>query len=204
MTWGVRMVDTAEARELGDLAGSVKDMETAFELCRRLEAVLGASPIDVALVDALSTAIVIRYARSFNKAVRTGLPTELVNQLSPELQTLHQRICALRDKHVAHSVNPFEENIVVVLVQETPDPPALGTVDVRHGRWLGFDQTLATSCCELCKALLIAGRHRLEEKKREFQTYLASLPLDTIYALPGSSEAHRTWTNVERPRRRGR
>jgi len=204
MTWGARIIDTAEAREVADLAGSVKDIETAFELCRRLVVVFEASPVDVALVGALSTSIVIRYARSFNRAVRAGLPKELVDQLSPEQQELHQGICALRDKHVAHSVNDFEENIVAVLVQETPDPPALGSVEVRHGRWLGFDQTLTEACCGLCKTLLVAGRQRLEEEKLAFQASLASLPLDTIYALPQPSVPERTWTNIERSRRKGR
>jgi hypothetical protein len=204
MTWVARIIDTAEARELGDLKGSVTDIETAFDLCRRLEAVFEASPVDVALVDALSTAIVIRYARSFNRAVRAGLPQELVAQLSPEQQALHQKLCALRDKHIAHSVNDLEENIVVVPVQESPDPPALGSVDVRHSRWLGFDQILTAACCELCKALLAAGQQRLEKEKLAFQASLASLPLDKIYAFPQPSVPERTLSNIDRSRRRGR
>jgi hypothetical protein len=204
VTWELRTYNGSGVCELADLAGIALDLETAVELCRRLRGVWEVSPVDAALVDALSTAIVVRYSRCFAEGIRARIPPEFVDQLSPELQSLHRRVQALRNKHVAHSVNPLEENLVIVRLAAPPDPPTLGLIEIRRDRLLGLDSTTAAAVHELCQTLFVAVSHCVEAKKKVLQHQLESLPLDSLYGLPEVTAPARGWEEVEGKRQQRR
>ena len=63
------------------------------------------------LVEPLSIAATVMYSRPFSGGVRHRLGEEDLKILSSEQRASHHYLRAYRDKHVAHSVNAFEENI---------------------------------------------------------------------------------------------
>ena len=71
---------------------------------------------DPVIWEALSAAAVVRYARCFNSGKRDRLKHDLFNAAPQHVKEAHEYFIAVRSKHVAHSVNVFEENDVTVTV----------------------------------------------------------------------------------------
>lgn len=145
------------AERLASLAGIKADLEQVAEYCdRMIERYAGAhlkkSPFDIVgfathldLIDweALSTAASVAYARCFVSGVRQSLDPALLSGEDAELRSTHDFILNLRNKHVAHSVNSFEENSVTVHVEEFFKSSAeISSVVPRHTRQTGlsFDE----------------------------------------------------------------
>jgi len=100
--------------DLADLEGAWHDLFSARDFIARLEEGLLASSRDYTLLDALATAALTRYARSFTTGVRGRLDASKNAALCATEQTLHERLLAIRDKHIAHPVNCFETHAIYV------------------------------------------------------------------------------------------
>lgn len=142
--WRFVNFDRPETQRLADLTGIANDLEATEEICDLLRENLQKLPSSGRILDALSSAALVRYARAFASGVRTRTPKSLVDDLSEALRKDHEWFLELRDKYVAHSVNPFEENqVVVYLVPEERGPKGVSTVEVQQQRLLslGLDDT---------------------------------------------------------------
>src|SRR5712691_10749508 len=124
-------LDIREAQLLSDLTGIEHDLKATVTLCNRLEAALKDTfegrQHDLITLETFTTAALVRYARSFTSGVRARLPKQILQGLPPKLLDDHRWFKALRDKYVAHSVNAFEENMVVAYLA----PEELGTREVQ-------------------------------------------------------------------------
>lgn len=75
-------------------------------------------PVDYRLVEAVVTAALVRYFRCLSTGVRLGIQASDLASLSEEDRQAQQYLKDLRDKHVAHSVNPFENSYVTAMATE--------------------------------------------------------------------------------------
>ena len=182
-TWSPRLVTSAEAATLADLAGAKYDLETAIGFCSKLEAVELRSPDALVLIDALSTAITVRYARCFTTGVRSKLDADVVNALPSNLRPLHEFLLLIRDKYVAHSVNALEENHVTVHVRDSPDSPAIGGIGTLQARVLALSGESAPQVRELCQAVEAAVEALMAEQRDIVKRQLDSTPIEEIYKL---------------------
>ena len=118
-----------EAQRYADLTGINTDLRDVVDVCDRFstEHDSSASP-DWKLLEVCCTAAIVRYGRTFPSGVRTGIGEEFLSRLSREDQDVHRLFKNLRDKWIAHSVNPFEENQVIVWLAplETSGPAVVG------------------------------------------------------------------------------
>ncbi len=97
------------------------------------------TPLDFIEWEALSTAACISYARCFSSGVRQSLDSDLLNTADVELKKLHNFVLNFRDKHIAHSVNSFEENLVTVHIGEHfQSPQEIETVTASHTKSAGL------------------------------------------------------------------
>ena len=101
----------AEAARLADLSGILLDLQCARDFAQMLAAEFTATKTNWRLVEPLSIAAAVMYSRPFSGRVRHRLREEDLKILSSEQRAAHDHLRAYRDKHVAHSVNAFEENI---------------------------------------------------------------------------------------------
>lgn len=101
-----------EAAALARLQSIHFDLWSAIQLCEYFESQSqnGYPPSEI--TDAFSTAILVRYSRAFVSGVRKGLGEDALAPLSVEQRANHERLRAYRDKHIAHSVNAFEDTKV--------------------------------------------------------------------------------------------
>jgi hypothetical protein len=100
-----------ESADLADLNGVSIDLSDAREMARTLQKEMGSGQLNMQLVEVYSIAIVIKYSRPFVTGVRARLGEDVLAILNAEQREAHERLRAYRDKHIAHSVNAFEENL---------------------------------------------------------------------------------------------
>lgn len=105
----IAKVDYKEAKVLADLGSIVQDLGFTMKTCSRLKKLLQEKSKDSLLIESLWTVALIRYARCFASGKRFGLSESIFNELKGEPHKAHKIYIDLRNKHTAHSVNPFEQ-----------------------------------------------------------------------------------------------
>jgi hypothetical protein len=110
-----------ETHRLADMAGVHMDLRTVAATAKVLDRKRGSDSIrdNFLELEALQSHALTRYGRSFNSGVRTAfiIPPEWITNLPAELCEAHSEFLALRDKHIAHSVNDWELNVPVARVR---------------------------------------------------------------------------------------
>ena len=183
------------AARLADLAGIQADLERAVSYCGRMAARyagshLAKTPFDIVGFttqidfddwEALSTATAVAYGRCFSSGVRIRL-TELVHQMpDEEMRKMHQFLIEFRNKHVAHSVNAFEENSVGVHVSsEYTSSTDIETIIPRHSRQSGFQIDMPALIQRLAEWRLQQVQDAMAGERRAVLQAVRRVPLDEI------------------------
>jgi hypothetical protein len=120
-----RVVDGPEAEALADAGAELMDMRfvdaALTELLDSWPPGADTGP-DTTAARALWIAAVVWYARSFTTGLRTsGIAAEIASTLPDPSRAEHDYFVALRDRHMAHSVNVFEQVATAVLLGPGPD-----------------------------------------------------------------------------------
>jgi hypothetical protein len=171
--WGVPIPEL-DTKRLADYFGIQRDLESVVAFCKRICTLSDQRLRDSQLLDALTIAAVIRYGRCFDDSARDRIPDQVLDELEPQTRSLHEAFRALRSKHIAHSVNWFEENTVVAEVSDRPDQTEAHGIGVVMAYWASLDQEgatllqrLAEYFLELIQIWIAAERERLLEEARE-------------------------------------
>jgi hypothetical protein len=183
-TVGQRKLALPEAELLADLFGISHDLQSTQDFCERLRVAWDSRPIDPNLIDALSTASIVRYCRCFEGGLRAKLDRDSAGAIDARFTEFHDYVFSLRQKHISHSVNEFEENHVTVAVVEPPAPRKVENINLVGGRIAGLDQPTAVHLKELAGKLKTAVDIRIEEERVKLKAIVDKLPVDEIYRLP--------------------
>lgn len=82
--WRFVNLNFEEAQPLADLTGVEEDLKATVEICNVLLRELPGRPPNIRILDALTSAALVRYARAFKSGVRIRLPFSLLDGLSEE------------------------------------------------------------------------------------------------------------------------
>lgn len=115
-------VDYKEAKELADLISIYHDLSYAEEALKCLLQLLSDHSKNNIVMQSLWTAALVAYVRCFSRGKRFGLSENIFKGLAGDPIGCHKYYKNLRDKHIAHSVNPFEQVVVGIVLSE-PDNP---------------------------------------------------------------------------------
>lgn len=97
------------AGEFEDLHGVSRDLEMARRLCLIAEG-FGKDDVNQGVaVDGLLSAALIRYMRCFSSGVRSPLRSDDLSKFGAEIVETHSFLKDYRDKHLAHSINNYED-----------------------------------------------------------------------------------------------
>lgn len=152
-------IETPAAQDLAGIAGVVNDLSFAVDAVARLLAMPEKTRDDITLTRALWSSALIAYMRCFSPGVRYSLKPTIFSTV-PGADAAHQFFSDLRNKHVAHPVNAFEDCGVGLLV----DP---GTAQVLHaGELLLFQLTPGEQNLKVFQSLT---KHALEWAEAERQ-----------------------------------
>ncbi len=167
-------IEMPEAEDFADLTGIRYDLESARSFAKRLQSEIEREKPDYELVDALTTAILVRYSRPFSKGIRKWPKEDALDELSEDQRDKHDRLRLFRDKHIAHSVNVFEENqLIARYVEGREYSEGVYSVECQHGRIVGLSSSetesvidLATAMIEYVDRLLVIEKEALLTKVR--------------------------------------
>ncbi|GAB4514308.1 MAG: hypothetical protein Tsb0026_19580 [Sulfuricaulis sp.] len=161
-----------EAVRLASLGGIEQDLRGVITYCNLLVERSEITKLNFVEWEALSSAAVIRYARCFSSGVRDYLPHDLLDSADPELQQAHKFFMDLRSKHIAHSVNPFEENDVTIqIAAHFQSSEEICHINTAHGRRAG----LSFGAPDLLKRLAEWLLHRVKEEMKVEQAALLQI-----------------------------
>ncbi len=139
---------------------------------------------DHILIESLWVSALIRYARCFAAGKRFGLSKDIYQNLQGEPLKVHQFYIDLRNRHIAHSVNPFEQMEVGFVLSSVngPDKRIVGvsTLAMRHivsdkegVKQLGVLSKIAHD--KVCSMAKETEQKVLEEGKK--------IPIDDLYKI---------------------
>lgn len=197
-----RRLDLPESQLFSDLFGIKRDLELVVEFCQRLSDAYDAAPVDHHLIDALSTASVVRYCRCFEGGVRAKLARESITAIDPRFVEFHNYLFALRQKHLVHSVNEFEENCVTVTISEPPTAREVLGIGISGGRVAGLDKATAKNLGDLARKLCDAIVVEFERERGRIQQLVTALPIEEVYELPMVPPFQPEWRRAAIKRRR--
>lgn len=177
-----------EAATLADLSGILWDLQRAREIAEMLAGELKSEKTNWKLVEPLSIAAIVMYSRPFASGVRYHLREEDLVVLSPAQRAVHDYLRAYRDKHVAHSVNAFEENIPRAnYCLERVNEEGIISVSCGGGRVTGLSTEEVGAIIELTNVFEIHVRTRISGEQDRLLPIVRSLPLEDI--LRGGQKA---------------
>lgn len=170
-----------EAQELADLRGVGTDLRSASRFATRCLQLMNENQWE--FVEPLSIATLVAYARPFSSGVRKWQWKEALTPLNVEQLAWHHYLIDVRNKHVAHSVNAFEENQPIARYwEERVQDEGIEAIECNAVRVVGLSGEDLDAVVIL--AATIGGRiEELENAaKAKLLPIVRALPLDKVLA----------------------
>jgi hypothetical protein len=173
----------AEAARLASLSSIEQDLLGVQSYCHLLERLATGGRVDSIEWEAITSAAVVRYARCFSRGVRSNLSHTLVDAANQQLREDHQYFIDMRNKHVAHSVNAFEENDVVLHVDdEFTSADQITQVGTMQHRVIGFPNHMLTRLADLAAWVFARVREQRHDEGPKILAAARRFPLIAIKA----------------------
>lgn len=175
-------VKLSEAEALADLYGIEYDLSTASYLCAKAVELSHLEHLDYLHVEALVSAAIVRYGRCFSTGARLGLTRKDILSLESVDLEVHDYFKALRDKFVAHSVNPYESSHVTASTSERDGVrfPIESLNPGYHRLVLSAHEASGLSLL-IAKVKAIVDE-RIEVERRRLLAFIKTLPLDVMHS----------------------
>lgn len=199
-----------EAQRLSDLAGVDSDLEAVLRICAWCEKVTKDLPQptetndlgwweEIQALGDLMFAAVVRYGRTLNSGAREGVPFEWISSLPEDLQKSHEYFKALRDKYIAHSVSPLEDNqVFVTLTPQLAEQQEPTHITVDRGRLIALGFTELRQLASLAEALRKVVAEQIDLETSKLIEIARAMPVAEIKArstksasIPGKAETFR-------------
>ncbi len=180
----IAKVDFPHAQKLADLAAIIQDLRAIMQTCSRFKGLLDENSKDSILIESLWVSALIKYARCFASGKRFGLSKDIYQKLQGEPIKAHQFYIDLRNKHIAHSVNPFEQMEVGLVLSSANELEkkiiGVSTLAIRHivsdkegVNQLGLLSKIAQD--KICSVAKNTEKKVLEEGEK--------IPIDELYEI---------------------
>jgi len=178
-------VEYKEAKILADLTLILQDMTFTVGVLKRLIKLLKDDSKDNISIQSYWTVALISYVRCFSAGKRFGLSENIFknDKLEGDPLGCHRCFKNLRDKHIAHSVNPFEQ-VVVDLQLSNPKNKKREVLGVSVLSQKLICTTLEGAETFLRLALIAREEVRKQAKEYENKTLEVGkkLPTDVLYS----------------------
>ncbi len=119
--------ESDEAKKLAELVSIRQDLTFVMEATKHLSKLMRENSEDHIQIRCLWSAALVAYIRCFTSGTRFGLNKDIFSTTDGG-ETTHQYFKDIRDKHIAHSVNPFEEVQVGLVLSEHSEEDFSGVV----------------------------------------------------------------------------
>lgn len=185
-------LDTEMSKELAAYTGYFQDLTFACDAFKYLLDHLEKE--EQVLLKSLWSAALVSYARCFSHGKRINLTPEIYKNLQGEALECHEYIIGMRNKHIAHSVNPFEEVMVGAIVQnDSVEGIAAIAVSQMFADREGIENLYRLSC--VARNFVKSKCKKLQDeclaKTQEADINEIKTGKDLRYVAPGHEDANR-------------
>jgi len=174
-------INSDAASEYGDTWLVLYDLEGVVRTCDRLLELIATKSQDHVLLESLSTAALIKYVRCFGTGQRTGLCEDDLLGLPGDPVGVHRYFKDLRDKHIAHSVNPLEQVRVGAILADDGSVSALGHL---AGKNISMSDEQARTLKALAVAIVSRLRQSLDSQHAKLFKWAQEQPRDAFASSP--------------------
>jgi hypothetical protein len=170
---------------ISDLHGWISDIDSAREFAERLVQESEKENPDTLLVDALTTAAIIRYNRCFTTGFRARLEIDRLSSATAADVDLHERICAIRNLHIAHAVNEQEVHALYVIVDDSREATtgALGFSSQATSQ-IPLLPDEAVEMTKLCNKWVQLLKEQLAQENFRLMPLVTQLSREDLFRLP--------------------
>ena len=181
-------LEGGRARRLADLTGIYADLSFTIDACTVLMRLLQEKrETDEAWVlkEALWSSALMSYARSFGPAKRYGLSEAVFKDLEADYLAAHRVFIGFRNKHVAHSINPFEQAEIGLMLSEewAADKKVEGIVAISV-RLTNLNEPAAVDLHNLAVTLRNEVGKLAKAEEHEVLRAARAEPVQSFYKLP--------------------
>ena len=190
-----------EAEALADLTGIRYDLESARSFANKFQSVMEGEQPDYELIDALTTAILVRYSRPFSGGVRKWKSKDALDWMSEDQRRKHKRFRNFRSKHIAHSINAFEENQPIaryILGRENSE--GVYSVECHHGRVVGLSSGEIEDVVELTTVMIDYVDRLLDIEKKALLEKIRSMSFDQLLSQRRNRRSSPHNADIKKPR----
>ena len=190
-----------EAEALADLTGIRYDLESARSFANKFQSVMEGEQPDYELIDALTTAILVRYSRPFSGGVRKWKIKDALDWMSEDQRRKHERFRKFRSKHIAHSINAFEENQPIaryILGRENSE--GVYSVECHHGRVVGLSSGEIEDVVELTTVMIDYVDRLLDIEKKALLEKARSMSFDQLFSQRRNRRSSPHNADIKKPR----
>ena len=175
-------VDFEEARLTADLMSYFQDLAFTIDALDQLQKLVDNNAKDNVLMGSLWIAALISYARCFSTGKRFALSEGLFENIEGGVEC-HQLYINLRNKHIAHSVNPFEQVVVgLVLSPPSSSERKVEGISILSQKLLHF----TSEGIQNLRRLALIALKEVEKRGKEYQEKALEvgkkIPIATLYA----------------------
>jgi len=182
-------IDIPEAVDLADLTGVRNDFDKSKRFAIYLKGMFERNPADFSLAEPMTIAILIIYNRPFTKGVRHWNREEDIKNLSTEHREAHNRFRFWRDKHITHSVNPFEDNQPIARYWvERFDDEGFTSVSCNSSELIGMSLCDVEMIIDLSNYFISRLQHRIEIEENRVLEAIRLLPKQQVLSMKKSAK----------------
>jgi hypothetical protein len=172
------------ALSLADMDGVARDLQFVADACNRLLELLAENSTDLTTLEALQSAAMVRYGRCFKTGIRTAfkIPTEWFDDLPDELKAVHQDTLTLRDKHLAHAVNDWDNHIPMLWsVRDAPqESPRFLNIFIGYSGTIGLESSWIQRLRDAALTLKTKVESETEAEKERVMKRAGELPIEEL------------------------
>ena len=177
-------IDIPQATEFADLSGMLLDFEAARYFAVQLKNILGEENPEYSLWEPMTTAILVRYSRPFAKGRRKRLGEDDLCTLSLVQREAHDRFRSWRDKHIAHSVNVFEDNQPVARYWvERFEDEGFTSIECNSHQLVGLSSSDIDQVIDLTTHFIENLTPRIKVEQNKVLTIIRSMPKEDVLAM---------------------
>jgi len=174
-------VDFDEAKWTADFMSYFQDLAFTIKALDQLQELVKEKTNDHVVTGSLWMAALVSYARCFSTGKRFGLSENLFENTEGGIEC-HNLFMNLRNKHVAHSVNSFEQVVVgLVLSPPASSERKVEGVSILSQKLLHFE----SEGIQNLRQLALIAMKEVERQGKEYQEKTLEvgkkIPIDTLY-----------------------
>jgi hypothetical protein len=176
----IRQVDWPEAIRFAAIQSQLLDFDLALNALGRIRHYSTFCTMDPVIRHALYATALSYYARAFKSGVRGNPCTSDSLNFSPEEKKEHERLIALRDKWIAHSVNPLDQvEVGIILTSFEDDASIVDIARIRHRKL-----NISNDKVQRIEDFIRSVRRKIEVKNQEaYEQLLTKARVTPVYDL---------------------